>query len=328
MNAEKSPAGSKAWRPQGRLFSRWTRRILTTLFILVLVFIFFIVPYGLSYLITHAGTRPMDRQLTATPATYRADYRDVRFTAKDGTPISGWYLPKENVSAIIIYVHGLFRSRQEMLERAAKLWQHGYAGVLIDLRRHGNSGGKLSSLGYLERLDVEAAATFIRDSLKVDAPIVGFGVSMGAAATVLAAADAPDIDALIIDSCFLSFEKTVVHHLKLFFGLPRFPLADELIFFTRSKVGFKNEDFDMQLALQKIGDRPMLFIAGEEDVRMPVEEARALAASAQTSCKSLVVIPGATHGAGYRTNPEMYEQAVLDFLSGMQQSTSSNFHLK
>jgi len=134
---------------------------------------------------------------------------------------------------------------------------------------------------------------------------------------VLAAADAPEISALIIDSCFLSFEKTVVHHLKLFFGLPRFPFADELIFFTRQKVGFENGDFDMQRALQKIGDRPMLFIAGEKDVRMPLEDAHALFASAQTSRKSLVVIPGATHGAGYRTNPQMYEQAVLAFLRGL-----------
>jgi len=317
MNAEKSPIGSKAWR--------WTRRILISLFILVLVVIFFVAPYGLSYIVTHARTRPMDRQLTATPATYQADYRDVHFTAKDGTPISGWYLPKENARAIIIYAHGWFKSRQEMLERAAKFWQHGYAGLLIDLRRHGNSGGELSSLGYLERLDVEAAAKFIQDSLQVKAPIVGFGVSMGAAATVLAAADASEINALIIDSSFLSFEEAIVHHVKLYFGLPRFPLADELIFFTRLKVGFKNEDFDMRRALQKIGDRPMLFIAGEKDVRMPVEDARALAASAQSSHKSLVVIPDATHGAAYRTNPEMYEQAVLDFLSGLRQSTSNSF---
>jgi len=320
MNAEKSPAGSKAWR--------WTRRIFVTLFILALVVIFFVAPYGLSYLVTHyAGTQPMERQLTATPATFQADYRDVHFIAKDGTPISGWYLPKENAAAIIIYAHGLFRSRQEMLERAAKLWQHGYAGLLIDLRRHGNSGGELCGLGYLERLDVEAGVKFVRDSLQVSAPIVGFGLSMGSAATVLAAAEAPEIDALIIDSCFLSFEKTVVHHLKLNFGLPRFPLGDELIFFTRMKVGFKNEDFDMQRALQKIGDRPILFIAGEKDMRM-LKDTRALATSAQSSRKSLVVIPGATHGAGYRTNPAMYEQAVLDFLSGLQQSTSSNFNLK
>jgi fermentation-respiration switch protein FrsA (DUF1100 family) len=307
MDAEKSPAGSRVWR--------WTRRILLALFILVIILIFLVAPLGLTHLLTHAGTRPMDRQLTATPETYQAEFRNIGCTAKDGTPISGWYLPRENPRAVVIYAHGLFRSRQEMLERAARLWQHGYAGLLIDLRRHGGSGGELSSMGYLERLDVEAAAGFVRDSLQTSAPIIGFGVSMGAAATVLAAADTPEISALIIDSCFLSFEETVVHHLKLFFGLPRFPLGDELILFTRWKVGFTNDDFDMQRALGKIGDRPMLFIAGDADVRMPVEDARALVASARTSRKSLVVIPGASHGAGYRTNPEMYEKAVLDFLS-------------
>jgi fermentation-respiration switch protein FrsA (DUF1100 family) len=307
MNTEHSTGRRKIWQ--------WVRRILISLGALLLIFLLFVVPYGLSYLLTHARTRPMDLQITSTPGTYEAPYQEANFTATDGTPLSGWYLPKENSLAIIIYAHGLFRSRQEMVERAASLWHQGYAGLLIDLRRHGKSGGELSSLGYLERLDVEGAVKFIRDSLQVKTPIVGFGVSMGAAATLLAAADTPEIDALIIDSSFLSFETTVVHHLNLFFGLPRFPLADELIFFTRQMVGFKNEDFDMLRALDRIGDRPMLFIAGEADARMPLQDARRLVAAAETSQKSLVVIPGAKHGASYRTNPAMYEKAVVDFLS-------------
>jgi len=308
MISEKaSLRGSQLWR--------WVRRIFITLAILAAIFFLIVVPVVFSYLLTHAGTRSMDFKITLTPDSLGVPYRDVQFVAADGTVLSGWYLPKQNAPAIIIYTHGLFRSRQEMLERAAAFWHRGYAGLLIDLRRHGRSAGNLSSMGYLERLDVAGAAKFIRDSLQVNTPIVGFGVSMGAAATLLAAAETPDLSALIIDSSFLSFEATIVHHLKMFFGLPRFPLADEVIFFTRQKVGFKNEDFDMLQALHRIGNRPILFIAGEADARMPLEDARRLVAAAETSQKSLVIIPGATHGAGHRTNPAMYEKAVADFLS-------------
>ena len=315
MNSEKSSkSGGKVWR--------WTRRILFTLAALIFILVFVVAPYFFSHLVTHARTRPMDLKITLTPDSLGVPYRDVQFAAVDGAPLSGWYLPKENSPAIIIYSHGLFRSRQEMVERAAALWRHGYAGLLMDLRRHGSSGGELSSMGYLERLDVEGAVKFIRDSLRIEAPVIGFGVSMGAAATLLAAADTPEISALISDSSFLSFETTVAHHLELFLGLPRFPLADTIIFFTRQKVGFKNEDFDMRRALHRIGDRPMLFIAGEADARMPIEEARQLVAAAETSRKSLVVIPRATHGAGHRTNPAMYETAVLDFLGKLDFSTT------
>lgn len=300
---------------------RWVRRILVTLAVVIFIFVFVVVPYGFSHLLTHARTRPMDLEIVSTPASYQVPYREVQFTATDGRPdgmsgtlLSGWYLPKENAPAIIIYSHGLFRSRQEMLERAAALWQHGYAGLLFDFRRHGRSDGALSSMGYLERLDVTGAVKFIRDSLQVKVPIVGLGVSMGAAATLLAAAETPEIAALIVDSSFLSFDTTIAHHLKLWLGLPRFPLADTMILFTRQRVGFKNEDFDLRRALNKIGDRPMLFIAGGADKRMPLEVAHELFATAETSRKSLVIIPNAPHGAGYRVNPALYESAVLDFL--------------
>ncbi|RMD94686.1 MAG: alpha/beta fold hydrolase [Calditrichaeota bacterium] len=311
---------------------RWLKYTLLAMFLLVLVFVLVVVPYGFSHLITHARTRPMDLRLTSTPANYQIPYRDVTFYApardadraaiaeKPGASdhwvrISAWYLPRDSARALIVYAHGLFRSRREMLERAAFLWQHGYAGLLLDLRRHGSSGGKLSGMGYLERLDIEAAVHFARDSLKFHKPILAFGVSMGAAATLLAAAETPDIRGIIVDSSFLSFKNTIAHHLKLFFGLPTFPLGDLVMFFTRHRLGFKYEDFDMQRAVAKIHQRPMLFIAGGHDRRMPVEVEMTLFKSAASPVKFFVVIPEATHGAAFRTDREKYEQALLQFLN-------------
>ena len=303
----------------------WIKISLLILVGLLLFFVLVVLPFGLAHLITHAKTRPMDRDLTGTPADFQVPYREVQFfayakppTDGDGgakdVPISAWYLPRADAKALVIYAHGLFRSRHEMLERAAKLWQLGYAGLVLDLRRHGKSGGKLSGMGYLEQLDILAAVDFARDSLNLDRPIIGFGVSMGAAAMILAAEKTPEIDALIVDSSFLSFENTVSHHLKMWFGLPRFPLGDLLMFFSRLKVGFSYEEFDMARALQKLNNRPILIIAGGADRRMPPEVEKALFTSANSERKFFVVIPGAKHGAGFRTDPEKYMQAVAMFL--------------
>lgn len=317
-NNGSSTRGSRVWR--------WMRRILMTLLVLVVLFVGVIAPYGFSYLLTHAHTRPMDLRITTSPDSFQVPYRDITFLAParkinnnadaavPPVQISGWYLPKDSARVLIIYAHGLFRSRQEMLERAVDFWRAGYAGLLFDFRRHGKSTGEISSLGYLERLDVESAVKFARDSLQVQTPIVVMGVSMGAAATLLAAAETPEIDGLIVDSSFLSFEHTIDHHLKLFFGLPPFPVANALGFFVREKVGFRNEDFDLRRAAGKIVHRPVLFINGANDVRMPVEIARELFADAKTEEKSLVIVPGASHGAAYRTDPELYKKVVLDFL--------------
>jgi pimeloyl-ACP methyl ester carboxylesterase len=137
---------------------------------------------------------------------------------------------------------------------------------------------------------------------------------MGAAAALMAAAEDPEIVAVIADSSFLSLEHTVAHHLKLFWGLPRFPLADELIFFVEYLAEFRAEDLNLEAAVDRIGDRPLLFIAGGDDQRMPPAVQKQLFESTQNRSSRFVVIEGAGHGAAFRTDPETYRRELLDFL--------------
>ncbi|MDZ7268755.1 MAG: alpha/beta hydrolase [candidate division KSB1 bacterium] len=300
-----------------KLGSRWRRglrRTLIALGLLVLVSVFLVIPYTLSWLLTHAKSRPLKYEVVATPQDYGVAYQTVKFHASDGTPLSAWWLPADSSPVVIIYCHGLFRSKLEMVERASAFRRHGYAGLVLDFRRHGDSGGALSSLGYLERLDVLGAVHFIRDSLRLAQPIVTFAVSMGTAAAMLAAAESPEITGLILDSSFLSFDNTIAHHARLFFGLPRFPIADAVILFTRWRIGFRSEAFDMRQALRQIGDRPLLFVAGSADDRMPLPVQQQLYAGAPSRHKKLVIVPGARHGAAYRTNPDLYQREVMEFL--------------
>jgi fermentation-respiration switch protein FrsA (DUF1100 family) len=299
--------------------TRWpkTRMPFFTLLIgfgIVAISIFVIIPYGFSHLLTHARSRPMEPEITTSSVDAGLSLKEAVFTSPDGVQLSGWFLPRENAPATIIYCHGLFRSRMEMLDRATRFWQDGYAGLLFDFRRHGKSGGELSSMGYLERLDVIGAVHYVVDSLQIKGPVVVHGVSMGAAAALLAAAEDSSIAGLIVDSSFLSFDHTIAHHAKTWLGLPKFPIVDELIFFTKSRVGFDSEDFDLRRAVQKIDDRPILFIAGGADTRMPPQIAQTLYEASPGTRKKLVIVPKASHGAAYRTDPVMYEKAVLECL--------------
>lgn len=299
--------------------TRWPKTktpfiILAAGFGVLLLFIFVIAPFIFSYILTHASSRPADRDIKTSALAAEVAFRDVEFVSTDGAKLSGWYLPRENSTVTIIYCHGLFRSRLEMLERAERFSQEGYAGLLMDFRRHGKSGEAMTSMGYLERLDIIGAVHYLKDSLQIQTPIVVYGVSMGAAAALLAAADDPAIAGLIIDSSFLSFDETITHHAKLFFNLPRFPVASALIMFTKWRAGFKAENFDLQRAVQKIGDRPILFIAGSEDTRMPPAIAQALYEASPSTHKNILIIPNATHGKAFSTDPETCTKAILDCL--------------
>ena len=316
MTDSKDAAG-RSRKPRWR---RWLKRIAITLAVLVFVLVFGVLPYLFSVLVTSAGTRPMDRALTETPADYGAEFRDVEFRTADGVLISGWFLPSKDKHTTIIYSHGLFRSRRELLDRAVKLWRKGYGALLYDARNHGSSGQARSTLGYCERLDADAAARFIRESAAPEDHLVMFGVSMGGTAGLLAAAENQGIEAVISDSSFLSFDDTVTHHVKLFFHLPRFPIGNEIEFFIERRGGFDGDKLNSLEAVKQIGQRPILFIAGRNDRRMPPEIARRLYESSSSPKRDLLIVEGEPtkiHGHAYAAAPELYLERVSTFLDSV-----------
>ncbi|MEK6324885.1 MAG: alpha/beta hydrolase [Acidobacteriota bacterium] len=306
-------AGRKS-RPRWR---RILKRVIITLVVLTLVLVFGVFPLGFAMLVTNAKTRPMDRNLTETPADFGAQFKDVEFQTADGVRISGWLMPSRDKHATIIYSHGLFRSRRELLERAMELWRLGYGALLYDSRNHGASGPARVSLGYHERLDAEAAVRYLRDELRSTDRIVLFGISMGATAALLAAAETHEVAAVISDSSFLSFKDTVDHHIKIFLHLPSFPFANELRFFIERRAGFDGSQLDALDAVKRIGDRPILFIAAAHDRRMPPEIAQRLYDACPSSKRDLLVIDGPgseIHAHAYQANETLYVSRVSQFL--------------
>lgn len=299
-----------------RLFSwlrrHWKRLGLGALVALVL-FVTIGLPYLLAVLITRAGTRPMDLELTSSPADYGLSYEDVDFVSRDGVHLSGWYLPGGSRRAVVACGHGLFRSRREVLDRAAFFRQQGYDTLLFDFRRHGKSGGERVTLGYQERLDFEGAVDFL-EKRRPGAPVVLYGVSMGAAAALLAARETKEVRAVVADSPFLNIEHTVSHHVKLLFGLPRFPFASVLLWFLEIRGGFDLASFDLEAAAGDLGDRPLLVIAGSDDKRMPPDLQKRDEEASKSPLSRFVEFEGAGHGAAYRVATEAYQRALVEFL--------------
>jgi fermentation-respiration switch protein FrsA (DUF1100 family) len=307
---------------------RWKRvlkRILITLGVIIVVLVFGVFPYWVATLATGAKTRPADRQLTETPATLGAEYRDVEFQTADGIKISGWLLASRSRRATIIYSHGLFRSRRELLPRAVDLWKLGYGALLYDSRNHGTSGPGRVSLGYHERLDAQAAIRFLRDEERSQDRIVLFGISMGAATAMLAAAESAEVAAVVSDSSFLSLKDTIDHHIRAFLRLPAFPLSNEVRFFIEQRADFDGSKLDVVEAVRRIGDRPVLFIAGANDRRMPPEMAQKLYETSSSPKKDLLIVDGPAtgiHGHAYQAGPAAYVEKVAQFLSSALDSNS------
>ena len=280
---------------------------------IVFVSVFFVfLPVALSFLITNSHFRFPERG-PRDPAALGLKIDPIEFQSDEGIPLRGWWNPGDAGKPVIIFVHGLNRSRLEHLERAAESSKRGYGILLFDLRNHGESGNAYTTLGIKESHDVCAARTFANREAP-GRPQVLWGVSLGASTALLAEPRCPGSSAIISDSSFLSFSETIKHHFNLVFHLPSFPIANMIIALTSWRMGFRVQDGDVERAVTALPAVPILFIAGGTDVRMPPALAERLASRSLNPDKRLLIVPGAGHGQAFAHDRDMYLRTVFDFL--------------
>ncbi len=304
--------------PTGSRVLKIIRNVVLIVVVLVAGFFFGYVPWFFAGIVTTRQYHYPDPNDGKTPKSFNLDFKWIEFSAPDGVRLKGWYIPADGAAhGTIIYVHGLNRTRIEMLPMAVFGHSLGYNGVLFDLRHQGMSGGAITTLGYQERLDVLGAVRYAVENEQASRPVIVWGISMGAAAALLAAADSPDISAVVSDSSFDSMLGTMRHHLRLFLRLPGFPIADEVAYLTAWRGHFHVADFDCVKAVERIGDRPILFVAVKGDRRMPPSVAQLLDDHARSPLSRIVVVPGQRHGEGFNQAREPYVKAVRDFLESL-----------
>ena len=285
------------------------------LVILYPVFLFLVLPVVFSHLVAYASSRPQDRVLSDTPDTFGCQYTPVEFSSRDGLLLKGWLIKGSPSESPIIFSHGLFRNRQEILRRACKLNQQGYPVLVFDLRSHGESQRKTISLGYHERQDVLGAGDFVREHLGKERVVVA-GVSMGAVASIFAASDSADsIEAVIADSPFDTLKATVGRHTELFLNLPARPFSDMFIWNLEREAEFQADRLNTMSSFAGLQKMPVLLLYGKSDQRMTRDVAKDLYEAIPHSHKELVFFQGAGHGGAFDSAPEKYVKCIVDFLS-------------
>ena len=302
------------------LVKRWVRRLMVAFACFVAFFLLVVLPVAGSFLITNSRFRYRERGPT-DPSSVGLSVTNVEFTSSDGIPLKGWWSPGKPSMPVIIFIHGLNRSRLELLERAADSNKRGYGVLLFDLRNHGESGRAYTTIGIFESRDVCAASSFVRHE-SADRPQILWGVSMGASSGILAAKLCPGFQAIIADSSFLSFRETIAHHLNLLFRLPSFPIANLIVEITALRTGLNPDDGDVEAAIRQI-NVPILFIAGGKDRRMPPELAERMLRASPNPLKQLLLVPGASHGEAFATDRQTYLNSVYRFLGTLRYNPSS-----
>jgi pimeloyl-ACP methyl ester carboxylesterase len=297
----------------------WLRRIAVTAVVAFVLFAFGWVPYFLAGIATTRRFQFPDKENAGlTPASFQLAFEDLAFRSGDGVNLTGWWVPAPGAKGSVVMVHGLNRSRIEMVRRAPFVHQAGWNVLLVDLRHHGASGGDTTTFGVKEKGDVEAAVRLARE--RSPGPVVVWGVSLGAASVVLAAAEDPEVAGVICDSSYRSLDDTVRHHLQLFRSfrwwlriVPNWPTADLTLFWIGRRGAFDVASADVRAAAAHLRGRPALFVANSDDRRMPKEIAFDLSAAVGPGAEVLIV-PGKSHGGAWRDGTVAYQAAAAALL--------------
>lgn len=224
-------------------------------------------------------------------------HEDVAFTTDDGVKITGWWAPADDTRRArlweqwgretVLICPGMGGSDARTIKLARQFIAAGFNVLAIDFRGHGKSGGQLSGFGVLEKRDVLTAVAWLKSTRPEQSEkILGLGMSNGATALILAAADgsrsAQSIDAI-----------------ALYAGYDNLPslLNDYTDYWTREPIRFLTTHLALPLASLHVGvnlssngpdkmidrlwPRPVLFVHGEMDDLIPFERGQSLFEAAQ-----------------------------------------------
>lgn len=279
------------------------------IFILLVIFIFIWGWFSSSLIL-----KVPKLALEINPASFNLISENIEFLTSDGIKISGWFIrSKKSSDKTIIICHGWGANKADVFPSTMYLLKKGFNLLYFDFRNHGASGGNVSSIGKLEGLDLTAAVEYLKkEKPELSEKIGVYGISMGASVAILTAAQDERISAIAVDSPFSSFNYIVVRYAKLFYKIPKYPLTPLTFLFTKMRLGFNPDDFSAVRYVKKISPRPIFFIHGANDERIPADEGKKLYDMAGEP-KEFWEVSGADHMESHSKNPLEYEKKVSEF---------------
>lgn len=241
---------------------------------------------------------------------------EVFITSFDGLKLHATVIEAdENNKKCVICFHGFTSKGMSDYGAIAKFYlEQGFNMIIPDARNHGESEGKYTGFGVLDRFDAQKWVEYAVNRYGSDVKIFLHGVSMGAATVLMASGlDLPEnVKTIIADCGFTSAYDVFSHILKLDYHIPKFPIMNLTELMTKRKAGYGYNDVSTlnEVAKTKI---PILFIHGEVDDFVPVwmsEKNYEVCASE----KELLIVNDADHAESYYCATEQIENTIKKYM--------------
>lgn len=263
-------------------------------------------PRGSQYQPYRESSRKLMERIRELPG------EECQILSDDGLRLWGTYYHQADGAPLEIMFHGYHGAAER--DFCGGFWLAREAGhniLLVDERAHGRSEGRVITFGIKERCDCLAWARYGRARFGRETPIILAGVSMGAAAVLMASdLDLPENVRGIIADCGYSSPEAIIKKVAADRKIPAalYPFAR---LGARLFGGFDLEESSPKVSLKNCRV-PVLLIHGQDDrfvpCRMSLENYRACAAD-----KTLFTVLGAGHTLCCMVDPEGYRRTVNEF---------------
>jgi fermentation-respiration switch protein FrsA (DUF1100 family) len=267
----------------GRPISPAPFRALGMLMVQRLVLLAIAIPFVASLVMTY---RPKMLLEGDPKGKIKADFAAVRFYARDGTELAGWWIPAarsaqtrstdaevRRSTRTVVICHGVGSGKEDELGLADLLIRNDYNVFLFDFRGCGESGGTFVTFGDRERLDVRAAVRWIKANHGREAQkLYGIGINTGAAALLAAAEGAASgIDAVVLYEPFARLKPTAEAALRALLPAPVSWLVRNIgLPMACVQSGSDLLDFAPAEDAYKLWPRPALVVHGRGTTFVPV----------------------------------------------------------
>ncbi|MER2088626.1 MAG: alpha/beta fold hydrolase [Sporosarcina sp.] len=243
--------------------------------------------------------------------TVRKD--NMWIVSPNGYMLKAVFLKPLETAKTVIICHGVTENKINSIKYARLFERLGFNSVIFDHRRHGDSGGRTTSFGYYEKIDLQAIVHAVRERIGKRALLGIHGESMGAATTLLYAGTYEDVaDFHIVDCPFSDFSEQILHILR-----KNTPIRSTMALRVASVFLKMRDGYTLKLVSPRevVGNisKPVLFIHSmEDDFILPhmTEELYA----AKEGDKMLKLFQKGAHAKSFNENPVQYEKTVQEFL--------------
>lgn len=222
-----------------------------------------------------------DGRAYATPSRDGYAYEEIDFLSKDGTKLSGWFIPARGKAlGTVVHFHGNAQNMSAHYSFVSWLPANGFNLFVFDYRGYGKSEGTVSREGVYQ--DSVAAVDYIKKRSDIDQQkLILFGQSIGGANAIAVAGSTEfeGIVGVVSDSAFSSYKGVATDH------------AGILKPFAYLLIGNKHSP---KKVVKNIAPIPLVLIHGTDDPVVPYKHAKILFREAREP-KTLWTLEGGQH---------------------------------